>query len=53
MVDKDYHLSEEVQHLVAKTDTADGSGFEHESELPESNFQSFAEDDVENEEGEE
>lgn len=38
---------EDVKALLEKDDTSDGPGFKDESELPESDFVSFAEEDVE------
>ena len=46
------HDAVDVERALKKTNTADGSGFENENELPESDFVSFAEDDVEVNEGE-
>lgn len=40
------HDEEDVKALLER-ETQDGPGFESEDELPESDFQSFAEDDVE------
>jgi hypothetical protein len=45
--DSDNHDEEDVKAALEKTDTADGSGFTSEDELPESDFVAFAEDDVE------
>lgn len=46
----DNHDEADVAMALAKTDTADGSGFDSEDELPESDFIAFAEDGVENDE---
>lgn len=43
------HDEEDVKALLERTDTKDGSGFDSESELPESDFDGFPEDDVEEE----
>lgn len=48
--EKDHYDDEDVPAALAKTDTADGSGFSSEDELPESDFDSFAEDGVEDDE---
>lgn len=45
---KAHHDDEDVKSALDKTDTADGSGFESEDELPESDFESFSADGVEN-----
>lgn len=42
--EKDNYDDEDVPAALAKTGTADGSGFENESELPESDFTGFSED---------
>lgn len=39
---------EDVARQLRKTTTKDGSGFESEDELPESDFEGFPEDGVEN-----
>lgn len=39
---------EDVARQLRKTTTKDGSGFDNEDELPESDFDSFSEDGVEN-----
>lgn len=44
---KPHHDDEDVKMALDKTETADGSGFDSEDELPESDFEGFAEDDVE------
>lgn len=41
------HYDEEDAPEALKRETADGSGFESEDELPESDFEGFAEEDVE------
>lgn len=43
--------SEDVHAALEKTDTADGPGTDNLDELPESDFESFAEDGVEKEDG--
>jgi hypothetical protein len=45
---QDNHDEADVERILRKTTTKDGSGFESEDELPESDFDSFAEDGVEN-----
>lgn len=45
---KEHHDETDIDKALAKDDTSDGSGFEDEAELPESDFVSFSEDDVEN-----
>lgn len=42
------HYDDTDVDSALKRETADGSGFENEDELPESDFDSFAEDGVEN-----
>lgn len=44
------HYDDEDVPEVLKRETQDGSGFESEDELPESDFESFSEDDVEDDE---
>ena len=44
----DNHDEEDVARQLRKTTTKDGPGFNSEDELPESDFDSFSEDDVEN-----
>lgn len=39
---KPHHDDEDVKTALAKTDTADGSGFDSEDELPESDFDGHA-----------
>lgn len=41
---------EDVKAALENSNTADGPGFEVEDDLPESDFDGFAQDDVENEE---
>lgn len=48
-VEADANDEEDVPAALER-ETADGSGFEDESELPESDFDGYAEDDVEEEE---
>jgi len=43
----DVYNAEDVITSLAKTDTSDGPGFDSEEDLPESDFVSFSEDDVE------
>lgn len=45
--DKPNYDAQDVPAALAKTDTQDGSGFKTEDELPESDFEGFAEDDAE------
>lgn len=45
---KDHYDDEDVPAALAKTETADGPGFDSEEDLPESDFESFPEDGVEN-----
>lgn len=49
---KDNYDDEDVPAALAKTDTADGSGFKSEKELPASDFVSFSEDGVEDDDEE-
>jgi hypothetical protein len=44
---KDHYDEEDVPEAL-KRETADGSGFSSEDELPDSDFDSFSEDGVEN-----
>jgi hypothetical protein len=44
---KPHHDDTDVEAAL-KRETADGSGFDNEDELPESDFDSFSEDGVEN-----
>lgn len=39
---------EDVKAALAKTDTQDGPGFDNEDDLPESDFEGFSEEGVEN-----
>lgn len=48
MADTKPHYDDEDVPEALKRETADGSGFENENELPESDFVSFAKDGVEN-----
>lgn len=42
------HYDDTDVESALKRETADGSGFDNEDELPESDFESFSEDGVEN-----
>jgi hypothetical protein len=44
--DQNHHDDEDVPAAL-KRETSDGPGFDSEDELPESDFESFSEDDVE------
>lgn len=44
--DQDHHDEEDIPEAL-KRETQDGPGFENEDDLPESDFEGFAEDDVE------
>ncbi|QEQ93868.1 hypothetical protein SEA_KARDASHIAN_3 [Streptomyces phage Kardashian] len=44
--EQDHHDEADVERAL-KRKTQDGSGFESEDELPESDFEGFAEEDVE------
>ena len=41
------HDEADIERALRKTDTADGPGFDSEAELPDSDFEGFAEGDVE------
>ena len=47
MAQNDHYDDEDVPEAL-KRETADGSGFDDENELPESDFVAFSQDDVEN-----
>lgn len=49
MTQKRHFDDEDVKAALKKTDTADGPGFDREDELPENDFNGFAEDGAENE----
>lgn len=49
MGSKKHYDAEDLKAVLGKTDTADGPGTENLDELPESDFVSFAADDVEKE----